>query len=91
MTEADARVSEHYNLGKAQTELDFVDVDLTRDTELYVDPRAILQLNSSWSASGVRLKSAYISRYLVYAKDGAAEGRADIDRCGARSVAAVVA
>jgi hypothetical protein len=32
------KVSEAFTLGKAQAELDFVDVDLERDVPLFVDP-----------------------------------------------------
>jgi hypothetical protein len=35
------RFSEHFALGRSQPELDFVDIDLTADLSVYVDPFAI--------------------------------------------------
>jgi hypothetical protein len=35
------RISQRFNLQKSQAELDFVDIDPTRDTPLYVDPHLI--------------------------------------------------
>lgn len=40
------KVSEHFDLGLSQGELDFVDVDPARDLRLFVDPYAI-QINST--------------------------------------------
>jgi hypothetical protein len=37
------KLSEAFNLGKTQAELDFVDVDLARDAPLFIDPFAISQ------------------------------------------------
>lgn len=44
------KFSQHFNLGKEQAELDFVDVDTDRDIELYVDPYAIEIRDDDWSA-----------------------------------------
>ena len=44
------RFSRHFNLGKEQAELDFVDIDTDRDVELYVDPYAIEIRDDEWSA-----------------------------------------
>jgi hypothetical protein len=49
------RVSEYFNLGRTQGELDFVDVDVVGDVELYVDPRAIRLLPSEWGQECVSL------------------------------------
>lgn len=35
------RISNYFRLNKSQSELDFVDIDVTRDTRLFVDPYAI--------------------------------------------------
>jgi hypothetical protein len=43
------KISEAFNLGKTQGELDFVDVDLDRDAPLFVDPFAISQRLDSLS------------------------------------------
>jgi len=48
------RVSEYYHLGRTQPELDFVDVDVTGDVRVFVDPRALRLLESDW---GVECRS----------------------------------
>ena len=35
------RVSEYYNLNRSQPSLDFVDVDIYGDIEVFIDPRAL--------------------------------------------------
>jgi hypothetical protein len=50
-----ARVSEHYNLGRSQGELDFVDVDIDLDTHLFVDPAALRHLPGQWAHECVAL------------------------------------
>src|SRR4051794_5361566 len=40
---SEMKISEAFNLGKTQAQLDFVDVDLARDTALFIDPFAISQ------------------------------------------------
>ncbi len=44
------RFSRHFNLGKEQAELDFVDIDTDYDLKLYVDPYAIEIRDDEWSA-----------------------------------------
>ena len=44
------KFSGHFDLGKVQAELDFVDIDPDRDTKLYVDPYAIEIRDDEWSA-----------------------------------------
>ncbi|MEU7652475.1 hypothetical protein AB0C41_10715 [Micromonospora taraxaci] len=58
------RVSEFYKLGKSQSELDFVDVDIVNDVELYIDPSAISQLSSSWADSCVASIQSFFQRVL---------------------------
>jgi hypothetical protein len=43
------RFSEAFGLGKTQAELDFVDVELARDTPLFVDPFALSIGKDDWS------------------------------------------
>lgn len=45
-----ARFSTVFELGNSQASLDFVDVDLTTDTNLYIDPYAIQIRKDAWSA-----------------------------------------
>lgn len=55
------RVSEHYKLGRTQAELDFVDVDVSGDTALFIDPQAIRQLPDDWGHECV----AYIQDFFA--------------------------
>jgi hypothetical protein len=43
------KISEAFNLGKTQAQLDFVDIDLARDAALFIDPFAISQRLDSLS------------------------------------------
>lgn len=42
------RVSEYFKIGKTQPFLDFVDVQLDTDIEVFVDPSALKSLKSTW-------------------------------------------
>lgn len=42
------RVSDLFHLGMTQASLDFVDVDVESDNELYVDPSAVRRLGTRW-------------------------------------------
>lgn len=42
------RVSQFYNLKKSQPVLDFVDVDMSTDTKVFLSPRALSMLGSEW-------------------------------------------
>lgn len=44
------KVSRQFHLQKSQAELDFVDVDLTRDTPLFIDPFAISLRQDRWGS-----------------------------------------
>lgn len=52
---ANMRVSEHFQLNQTQPTLDFVDVDISGDVRLFVDPRALRLLPSEWAAECVSL------------------------------------
>ena len=42
------RVSEHFGLNRTQPTLDFVDVDVFGDAKVFIDPRALRLLPSTW-------------------------------------------
>lgn len=42
-------ISKIWGLGKSQAELDFVDIDVSKDTPLYLDPYALTSRKDSWS------------------------------------------
>ena len=54
------KISATFGLGKTQSELDFVDVDTSRDTRLFIDPYAIEIRDDQLS---IELKG-YISSYF---------------------------
>lgn len=64
------RVSAHFGLGLAQPQLDFVDVDVATDTEVYVDPHALRQLRTEWGRDCVALLRAYFGCVLDAIRTG---------------------
>src|SRR5439155_4961881 len=71
-----ARVSRHFRLGKRQPELDFVDVDLSRDLPLFIDPFAISQRTDHLSRSCHQTLIEFFSRII----DAIRSGRHEIAR-----------
>src|SRR5687767_8124418 len=43
------KISRHLRLNKTQRELDFVDIDITNDTPLFIDPFLISNRTDRWS------------------------------------------
>ena len=43
------RISDHFNLGKQQAELDFVNIDTETDTKLFLDPYFLAHRKDPWS------------------------------------------
>jgi hypothetical protein len=64
------RVSKRFKLERTQGELDFVDVDISGDTRLYVDPRALRLLTTEWSQECVSLIQHFFSAVLTEIRDG---------------------
>lgn len=64
------RVSTHYKLGKAQAELDFVDVDINGDTRVFISPSAIEQLPSAWGRQCSYLVQNFFEEVLSAIKSG---------------------
>lgn len=58
------RVSTIYNLGRTQGSLDFVDVDVTRDTPVFLSPRALQLLPSDWGDECVHLIQNFFQHVL---------------------------
>lgn len=58
------RVSEHFTLGRNQPTLDFVDVDTVADVPLFLDPRALRLLRSSWGHECVALVQDFFRNVL---------------------------
>jgi hypothetical protein len=58
------RVSEYFNLGKTQPYLDFVDIRLDTDIEVFVDPTALKSLKSKWGQECSSLVQHYFEAVL---------------------------
>src|SRR5438270_6368661 len=58
------RVSEVFSLGKSQSELDFVDVEVGRDNFLFVDPFAISQRPDPWSQDAHQIIFDFFQRVV---------------------------
>lgn len=59
------RISEVFSLGRSQPSLEFVDVDIHGDTRLFVDPRALLSIESDWGAECVALVQSFFDSVLL--------------------------
>ncbi|MCK0925646.1 hypothetical protein BFR80_016360 [Acinetobacter pittii] len=64
------RVSEKFNLGLTQAYLDFVDIDLDTDLEVFVDPVVLRDLESPWGRACASLVQQYFETVLEYIKEG---------------------
>jgi len=64
------RVSELYNLQRSQGELDFVDVDVERDSRLFVDPAALRQMHGEWARDSVALIQDFFQTVINAIRDG---------------------
>jgi hypothetical protein len=72
------RVSQYFKLGLPQAALDFVDVEVRRDTPLFVDPAALLIISSEWAAESRHL----IQNFFHHVIDRIRKG----DDAGARAL-----
>ncbi len=64
------RVSEYFKLGKSQAYLDFVDVPIDTDIEVFIDPTALKTLVSPWSNECASLVQYYFEAVLERMKAG---------------------
>jgi hypothetical protein len=64
------RVSKYYGLKGSQSALDFVDVNLVGDTPVFVDPRALRLLPSSWGQECVSLLQHFFRTVIRAIRDG---------------------
>lgn len=68
------RVSEYFALGKTQPYLDFVDIRLDTDIEVFVDPTALKYLKSSWGQECTSLVQHYFEAVLQKIQAGDDQG-----------------
>lgn len=59
------RISEYYKLGRTQPTLDFVDVNTQSDTAVFIDPRALQLLPSSWGDECVSYIQSFFRTVLT--------------------------
>lgn len=64
------RVSEYYSLNRTQPTLDFVDVDVEGDTPLFVSPRALRLLPSTWGDECSSLIQNFFTAVLELIRGG---------------------
>lgn len=64
------RVSTIFNLRRSQATLDFVDVDVERDTRVFISPRALTLMQTDWGDGCVSLIQNFFERVLQLIKDG---------------------
>jgi hypothetical protein len=64
------RVSDHFKLRRSQPYLDFVDVRLDTDIEVFVDPTALRTLSSPWGHECASLVQHYFEAVLARIKAG---------------------
>jgi hypothetical protein len=64
------RFSERYGLPAGQAGLDFVDIDVTADTRLFVDPYPIRQRSDDWATGCVGLLQDFFAQVLSTVKGG---------------------
>lgn len=64
------RVSTLYKLKRSQATLDFVDVDVGRDTKVFVSPRALTLMQTDWGDGCVSLVQNFFETVLQRIKDG---------------------
>jgi len=64
------RISQHYQLGRSQPTLDFVDVDAVGDVRVFISPRALRLLRSRWADECVSLLHDFFSTVLELIRTG---------------------
>ena len=64
------RVSEYYNLGVTQPSLEFVDVDIVSDAQVFVDPHAFNAIASDWARECVSLLQDFYGEVLAAVRAG---------------------
>lgn len=64
------RISKRFKLGVTQFELDFVDIDTSRDMRLFVDPHFLGLRNDRWSQSAAASVRSFFSHFLDLVRRG---------------------
>jgi len=64
------KISEIFNLGKTQFELNFVDIDIERDTQLFIDPYFLSTRPDPWSISASRTLTSFFEQFITLIRNG---------------------
>ncbi len=64
------RISETFQLGKSQAELDFVDIDPDEDFRLFVDPYFLAARTDAWSVSATRTVRDFFQHVVTLIRAG---------------------
>ena len=64
------RISDIFNLGRTQYDLDFIDIDPSRDTLLYLEPHFLRDTRDKWCRNAVDLIDDYSHQVLKLIEDG---------------------
>lgn len=64
------KISEIFNLNKTQAEIDFVNIDITRDLPVFLDPFFLSLRQDNWSIEATRIIKSYFQRVLDLLNQG---------------------
>jgi hypothetical protein len=64
------RISDHFGLEKSQYELDFVDVDINRDTPLFLDPYFLATHDDPWCVAASRTIRSFFEHFVTLVRGG---------------------
>jgi hypothetical protein len=70
MPKSPRRVSQHFQLGLGQAELDFVDVSVNGDTRAFIDPTALRHMRGAWAMECVSLLQDLFDTVLQHVRRG---------------------
>lgn len=64
------KISNHFRLNKSQAELDFVDIDFTTDTPLFLDPFFLSKKADNWSTQATLTLRSFFQRVIDLIRAG---------------------